>query len=134
MKTCLIRASMAALGIFLCAVIAIFTPPLWEGAGVSDFRPQGTKMAFLILVLAAVLRIKNRWRAAEFVLGLLAAEAVTLMIISYFSGFTWGEIFELFNLRYLLSISLFIAPPWILGFGLGSLWLWYREKYAKRVA
>lgn len=132
MKTCLIRAVTAALGMFLCAVATYMTPPLWEGVSGRDFRPQAAKMAFLILLLAVFLRKKARWRVADFALGLLAAEAVTLTIISHFSGFTGREVFEPFNLRWLLDVSMFIAPPWLLGLGLGSLWLWLSEKNAER--
>jgi hypothetical protein len=127
MKTYLIRAAMAALGMFLCAVVGAFAIPLTS----RDYSLHARTAAILILLLAVVLRRAARWRVLDFIAGLLAAEAVTLIIIGHFSGYAWLDLFHSYNLRWLRDMNLFIVPPWLLGFGLGSLWLWLSEKYAR---
>ena len=134
MKKCLIRMAITPIGMVLCIIAGFAAWSLWHGNTGREYVPQGIIAMIFILLLAVVLRRAARWRVADFILGLLVAEVITLIVISHFSGFTWGEIFEPFNLGWLLSISAFIAPSWILGFGLGSFWRWYWEKYAKRVA
>lgn len=139
MKTHLIRAAIAALGMFLCAVVGFFAPPLWQSTSGRDARPYIT-MAVLILILAVVLRRGFRWRVADFILGLVAAQVVIVAVIVYFadifSGFTWSQL-PMFMLQaahsilmWLVFANAFIGLPWLLGFGLGSLWLWLSEKYA----
>lgn len=130
MKTCLIRTAMAALGMFLCAVVGFFAPPLWEGVSGRDFRPQAMLTALLIVLLAVILRRGFHWRVADFIFGLLAAEFVTLCIIGHFTGYTWLQVFDPFNLQQLVYTNRIIGLPWFLGFGLGSLWLWLSERHA----
>ena len=130
MKLRLIHAGLAAGGIFLCAAVAAFTPPLWHDGG-RGIVPQATKMALLILVLAIVLSRRFRWSAFDFILGLLAAEVIAFLVINCISGSSWLGFFDStllwFNLSWLGYISPFIALPWIAGFTLGSLWLKVRH-------
>ena len=127
MKTCLIRAAIAALGMFLCAVVGVFAIPLTG----RDYSLHAITAAILILLLAVVLRRTARWRVLDFIAGLLAAEAVTLIIIDHFTGFGWLQLLDPCNLNQLVDINWFIGLPWVLGFGLGSFWLWLSEKHAK---
>ncbi len=126
MRTCLIRATIAALGMFLCAVVGAFAIPLTG----RDYSLHARTAAILILLLAVVLRRTARWRVLDFITGLLAAEAVTLIIIDHFSNFGWLQLLDSYNLNQLVYVNWFIGLPWVIGLGLGSLWLWLSEKYA----
>src|SRR5262245_19247302 len=121
MKTHIAHTAAATLAMILCAVAAIFIPPFWQGVSGRDFRPQATTMALLILLLAVLLRGWRRWLVAEFIAALLCAELFTLGVIGHFSGFTWLELFDRFNLSWLATMSMFIAVPWLVGQFIGSL-------------
>jgi hypothetical protein len=127
MKSRLLRTAIAAVGMILCAAAALFSPPLWQGVSGRDFRPAATTMAILILAFAVAVRGWFRWRFWDFVLGLAAVEFITLLVIAHFSGFTSLELFHWFNLDWLGVMTVFIAPPWLLGFGIGSLLLRRRD-------
>lgn len=120
MKTCVIRATMAALGMFLCAVVGVFAIPLTG----RDYSLHAKTAALLILLLAVALRRATQWRLMDFIAGLLAAEAATLLIIGCFTGYRWLQLFHSCNLNQLVYTNCFIGLPWLLGLGLGSLWLW----------
>ena len=125
MKTHLIRAAMAALGMFLCAVVGFFASPLWQAvSGRGYYRELAGALltALLVLLLAAVLRRAVRWRVGDFILGLLATEVIALFVFTHFTGCHWSMPW--------LVMNLFIGLPWLLGFGLGSLWLMFSEKHA----
>ena len=127
MKTHIIRILTATLELILGAVAAGFLPPLWHGVSGRDFRPQSTTMALLIFLLVAVLRRWRRWPIADFVGALICAELFTLCVIGHFSGFTWLEIFDSFNLWWLGTMSVFVGLPWLLGLLVGSLLLRVRQ-------
>ncbi len=112
----------------LCAVVAAFLPPLWQGVSGRDFRPQSAMMGILILLLAAVLRVWRRWPVVEFLGSVVCAELFTLCVIAHFSGFTWLELFDSFNLSWLGTMSVFIAVPWLTGLLVGTLLLSARQR------
>ena len=128
MKTHIIHTLIGTLAMILCAVAASFLPALWQGASGRDFRPWGAMMAILILLVAVVLRTGFRWPVVEFLASLFCAEVFTLCVIAHFSGFTWVEIFDRFNLRWLGSINVFFAVPWLAGLLVGSLLLRVRQR------
>ncbi len=134
MKKGVIRMALAPVAMLLCVVVGFTVWSLWHGETGREYVPQGILAMILILLLAILLRRAAHWRGVDFLLGLLLAEVVIFIIICHFTGFVWGELLDSFNLGWLLSVSAFIAPPWILGFGLGSLWCWYSGKHAKRAA
>src|SRR6476660_9399586 len=115
MKTRIVHTLVATVAMILCAVAATFLPSLWRGVSGRDFRPWGTTMAILILLVAVALRGGFRWRVGEFLASLVCAEIFTLGVIAHFSGFTWLELFDSFNLSWLGTMSLFIAVPWLVG-------------------
>jgi hypothetical protein len=117
-----------------CAVVAAFLPPLWHGISGRDFRPQATTMAILIFALAAVLRTWRRWPVVEFIGAVVCAELFTLCVIAHFSGFSWLELFDSFNLSWLATMSLFVAVPWLAGFLVGSLLLRVKRKGSRDAA
>jgi hypothetical protein len=123
MKTHIIHIIVATLLMILCAVVAAFLPPLWQGVSGRDFRPQSAMMGILILLLAAVLRVWRRWPLVEFLGAVVCAELFTLCVIAHFSGFTWLQLFDSFNLSWLGTMSVFIAVPWLTGLLVGSLLL-----------
>lgn len=128
MKTHIIHIIVATLLMVLCAVVAAFFPPLWQGVSGRDFRPQAAMMGILMLMLAATLRAWRRWPVVEFLGAVVCAELLTLCVIAHFSGFTWLEIFNSFNLSWLATMSVFIAAPWLAGLLVGSLLLRLRQR------
>ena len=134
MTTHLLHTFIATVLFIACSVVANFLPPLWQGVGGPNFRPQATTMAILILLSAVALRARLRWPAVDFVASLLCAEVVTLCVIAYFSGFTWLEIFDSFNLSWLAGMNVFIGAPWLLGLLIGSLLMKLRDRQSHEAA
>lgn len=130
MKTHIIHIIVATILMILCTVVAAFLPPLWQGVSGRDFRPQSAMMGILILLLAAVLRVWRRWPVVEFLGAVVCAGLFTLCVIAHFSGFTWLELFDSFNLSWLGTMSAFIAVPWLAGLLVGSLLLRVRKRVA----
>ncbi len=128
MKTHIIHIIVATFLMILCAVAAALLPPLWEAVSGRDFRPQSATMGILILLLSAVLRVWRRWPVVEFLGALVCAELATLCVIAHFSGFTWLELFDSFNLSWLATMSVFIAVPWLAGLLVGSFLLRLRQR------
>ena len=128
MKTHIIRTAIGTVAMILCAVAATFLPQLWHAVSGRDFRPWGAMLALLIFVVGVVLRAGLRWTLIELVASLVCAEVFALCVISHFSGFTWLEIFDSFNLRWLGTTSVFIAAPWLVGLLVGSVLLRVRQK------
>jgi hypothetical protein len=128
MKTHIIHTVIGTLAMILCAVAATLLPPLWQGVSGRDFRPWGVLMALLILMVAVVLRVRFRWPVTELLASLLCAEVFTLCVIAHFTGFTWLELFDRFNLSWLATMSMFIAVPWLVGLLSGSLFLRVRQR------
>jgi hypothetical protein len=120
MKSRLFHTAVAVLGMILCAYAGFLTTPLWHLTNGRDIRPQATTTGVLILVFAVVVRRAFRWRASDFILGLLAVEAIVIRLIAHVSGLSG---FEALDLSWLAFINLFIGLPWLLGLGAGSLWL-----------
>lgn len=130
MKTHIIRTTIGMLAMILCAVTATFLPQLWQGVSGRDFRPWGAMVAILIFLVAVVLRAGFRWLVAELFASVVCAEVFTLCVIAHFTGFTWLEIFDRFNLSWLGTMSVFIAVPWMAGLLVGSLWLRVRQRHS----
>jgi hypothetical protein len=125
----IIRTVLAVLAMALCAAAGFFIPSLWQGSSGRDFGPQSAAVAILILILGVVFRRALRWHVLDFLFGLLAAEFLALCTIAYFSGFTGLELFDLFNLTWLGFVSLFLGLPWLVGLGVGSIWLKLAERH-----
>ena len=129
MKQRFIHTVLTVIAMVLCAAAGIFIPPFWQGVSGRDFRPQAATMAVLILILGVVFRRALRWHVLDFVFGLVAAEFLTLCVIAHFSGFTGVELFHWFNLSWLAFMSLFVGLPWLVGLGVGSIWLKFSERH-----
>lgn len=123
----LLRIFLGTVAFVLCAISGLFIPPMWEGVSGRDFRPAATNSALLLLLLATVLRVFLRWRLLDFLAIVVVIQALTLMAINHFTGFSWSEIFHWFNLSWLGMLSVFTALPWMLGVALGTGILWLRR-------
>ena len=106
--------------IIVCVIIGSFLPGLWTGEGGRDFRPQALNAGILILIASIILRYKFKWQSLQMLIALLPTQLIILLCISYFSGFTGTEIFDSFNLLWLLFIDLFVVVPWIIGIFIGN--------------
>jgi len=131
MKLRILQIGIAVIGILMCALVAAFLPPLWQGVSGRDFRPQATTMAFFLLVLSILFRGFLRWRLLNLMIALFIVEIITLTIIAYFSGYTGIGILDSFNLEWLAFMNIFIGLPWLLGLGTGSVWHIIRRKRDK---
>jgi hypothetical protein len=119
----LIRISQGTLAIFLCALVAgalVAFVPLWPGLSGRDFRLPGAIMAVMLCSVAMVLCGRCRWPAIDLLASLAGAEAIALYVIALFSGLTGLHLFDPFNLWWLGTVSLFIAPPWLFGLLIGG--------------
>jgi hypothetical protein len=114
------RTILSVIGMIICFWAGCFLPLHLRFIGVRYFQPETATMAILLFVFAVTLRIKFRWSLIDFLSGLLAAEVITLLLISFFNGY---GIFHYDNLLWFFNLSMFIAPPWIAGLLLGNLWL-----------
>jgi len=121
MKAYVFQIAVAVICMAVCVAVAILLPPLWEGTGGRDFRPQATLMALLLFLTSALFRGCLRWSPLGLVLALLVFEIATLLIVGYFSGYTGARVFNLFNLAWLAYMNLFTGLPWLAGLGLGSI-------------
>ncbi len=125
----LVHTVLAVIAMFICAIAGFFIPALWQGVGGRDIRLQLTMMAILILIVGIAFRRALRWHALDFVFGFLAAEFLTLCIVGLFSRYTGSELFCWFNLKWLAFMSIFVGLPWLVGLGVGSLWLKISERH-----
>lgn len=112
----------------LCALGGLAIKLLWQGAGGRDFHLPAATMAALLFFVATAIRRWLRWSAWDFGYGLVVAVTLALLIISNFSGSDGLSVLAWFNLKWLGGVSLYLAPPWIIGFIGGSAWLRYSEK------
>ena len=123
LKAHIIHILIGTLAMIICAVLASFLLP-----GGRDFRPTAIMMAFMILIVAAILRAGFRRTAVELFACLFCAEFFTLCVIAHFPGCSGFEIFDSFNLSWLMTMSIFIAVPWSVGLLTGNLLLRIRKK------
>ena len=122
----LIRLFIANAAIVVCTGIASLLPGLWPGAGGRDFLPQAFNTAVLILAVSVIIRCKVKWPILHMILCLIPVQFITLISISFFSGYSILQIFGSFDLFYdllqwMLLVDLFIGIPWIAGAFIGTL-------------
>lgn len=113
-----IKAVISTVGLFFCAWLALKSAVFFPHAGRS-ILPMLLVMAVLIAIFGLTLRCIAGWHFWDFIIGVLPVEFFTLLIISFFSGYTWFRLLDTYNLHTLFEISLFILPPWLLGYALG---------------
>ena len=128
MKRRLIQISIPVIAIILCAVAASLLPPLWPGESGRDFRPQAIVMGIILFIMAALFRGRMKWHWSNLIAALAIIEIITLAIISYLTGYTGLEIFDTSNLQWMAFMNKYIGLPWLLGLGLGSLWLMLKHR------
>ena len=119
-------------GVLALTVAAAYLPSAWQGQSGRGMHPWLLNTGILLFLFAAVLRGVLRYPVLDFFLTLLIMEAITLWIISYYSGFTGIAVLNSFNRSWFFGISLFVAPPWLAGLGVGSLVLAVRNFRARR--
>jgi cytochrome bd-type quinol oxidase subunit 1 len=123
----LIRAVIANGILLLCILLANALPGLWSGEGGRDFVPQAFTAGLLILLSSTVLRYKSKWPVSHMIFSLFPTQVIILAGISSYSGYTGKELFNSFNLGWLLHIDLLLCIPWIAGAITGNLILRYRN-------
>ena len=116
------RTILSVIGMIICFLAGSFLPLHLRIIGLRYLRPETATMAILLFVFAVTLRIKFRWSLIDFLSGLLVAEVITLLVISFYNGYGIS-LFHYGNLLWFFNLSIFIVSPWIAGLLLGSLWL-----------
>jgi hypothetical protein len=111
----IVRAVIGLVGTMACAFGGILVARLWSD--VRDSRAVVTS-AVLILLLSTALRGWRRWGYTELLLALVLAECVAWSWITLATGL--GPL-NWYNLLWLQTVSLFIAPPWVAGLLIGEL-------------
>lgn len=122
------RVVVATAAMFGAAFLAAVLPSLIPAIGGRDFRPWGLNLAVLTFLEALLLRAWWRWEGAVFAISLVCAEIIVLLIIASYTGFVWLDLFDPFNLGWLLGVSAFFAAPWALGCIVGTLILSARRR------
>ncbi len=112
MKQRLIKAGLGTGGIALCGFLAHVTGSLLPKRGAMGLS-LGV-LAVLVALLGLQLLRAGRWRFWDCLFSLLGAEVLAAMIAVMLllpPADPW---------RWFATISLFIAPPWLMGCGLGT--------------
>ena len=124
----LLRCITSNVAIIFCLFIASILPGLWQGISGRDFRPQAVTASIFIFIVALLLKYKIRWSVIEMLIYLIPTQFIFLLSISYFSGYVWSELFDSFNLTWLMYIDLFICTPWVVGIIIGQIVLNINKK------
>jgi hypothetical protein len=121
MKQRLIKAATGTGGIALCALFAhgvsfILAPrgPLGLSSGL---------LGVLVTLLGLQLRRTTKWQLSDFLFSLAGAEVVAALVAALLSLLPPAD-----GWRWFARTTLFIAPPWILGYGLGTVSLLAAER------
>ena len=112
MKERLIKAGRGIGGIALCALLAHGVCFILPSRGA--LRLAWGLMGMLVALLAIQLRRVGRWQPSDFLFSLVGAEVVAALAAILFlspPADPW---------RWFIQITLFIALPWALGYGLGT--------------
>lgn len=108
----LVRASLGTLAMLVRAVVAaaaiafVPIPPL---LGEKDLRVPGLLLAAVLCGVGFALKFWLRWPAVDLIASLVAAEILALCIIGLFSGMAGRQLFDAFNVWWLVHISAFVA-------------------------
>ena len=124
----LIHSLILIVAMIACQWVALFYPPFWQPENAHDTLPRGANLAVFIFCLAVVLRGGFRWSILELLVCLFWAPFTALVSISVYLGETVLHAIGSFSLARLLTMSIFIFAPWLLGLLIGSLFLRFRAR------
>ena len=125
----LIHSAILVAAMSACVWVAVFHPPLWQPTSARDTLPREANMAVFIFFLALILRGGFRWSVIELMISLLWSPFV--FGNQSLRCMTWSENIASFNLRVLLTMSVFTGAPWLLGVLSGSLVLKGRDRFSR---
>ena len=110
---------IALIGIFLCVVAGLLlAATLGSRFTGRDFRLSATIAGILIILFSILLRAKYRWSINSLLISLVPVEVVTMYLIMVGSG---SYSIDLFNLRWIAGLNLYLALPWFIGISIGSI-------------
>lgn len=119
MKSPLGRILIATLGLIACALAAWLVCALLPGLGGHDRHLRSAVMVGLITIFGQVMRRKAEWQFWEFIAGVLPVLFVVLPVVVVFGSLRIPTAPIL--VRGIFESSLFVLPPWLLGYGVGSI-------------
>jgi hypothetical protein len=115
---------VASTGIGICILLTAAVQWLGLGNRGRDVIPLLAVLGILICLYGVWVRFRWEWSLADFLIGLLPAEIVTLLIIAHLTGSNDYYGLDLKNLPWLVFANGFVGVPWLLGYAFGSiLWL-----------
>lgn len=105
-------------GILVCIAIGLFLAyTFWPPVSGRDFRLGAAIAGILISLFSILLRAKYKWSLSSLLISLIPVEMVTMFMVMSGSG---SFSIDSFNLRWLAGLNLYIALPWLIGIGIGS--------------
>ena len=119
-----ITARLNELGIFACIAAGLLLANAFlSSESGRDFRPAGIIAGVLVGLFAFLLRSKYQWSIKILIFSLIPIELVFLFAIMSGSG---SYAIDVFNLRWLAGLNIFILLPWIFGISIGSAFIRYK--------
>jgi hypothetical protein len=117
MKQRLVQIGIPVAGIWACAVLV---PPM-------------TAMPIILLVMSTLFRGGLKWHWGNLIIALvIALTVVEIFLAALLNNFTSDfSAFDPYTLKVLTFRGMSIVLPWLLGLGIGSLWLIRRRKQGK---
>ena len=119
MKQRLLQIGIPVVGIMACAVLV---PPM-------------AVMPIILLVMSTLFRGGLKWHWVNLVIALaIALTAVVIVSMALINQFSSDySVFAPYNLKVLAFWGMCIVLPWLLGLGIGSLWLIKKPRSKARI-
>lgn len=115
----IVKLLITLIGVLVCIASGLFLAyTFWPPASGRDFRSGATIAGILISLFSIFLRAKYKWSLTSLLVSLIPVEVVTMFMIMSGSG---SFSIDNFNLRWLTWLNLYIALPWLIGIGIGSI-------------
>ncbi len=89
-----------------------------------DFSSAGVVAGLFIGFFAVLLRAKYKWDVKTLIFSLIPVELVLIFAIMSGSG---SYAIDVFNLKWLAGLNIFILFPWLVGIGVGSAFIKYNK-------
>ncbi len=130
----LIHSVILLTAMIACYWVAVFCPPFWQATDAHDVLPRGANLAVLVFAVAILLRGGFRWSVLELLVNLLWSPFLAVVVVFVYLGESWSHAVGSFSPAWLLTMSIFVGAPWLLGVLAGSLILRCRNRLSREAA